>query len=211
MHKAVILLVKAGNKEQAIQAAKEFLDDYKDSVWDWYAIGGRWTGVLCPFYSEFVKQASEILECNHIHGFIPQDEVDRKQPILINIWEKLGGRGPNPYSDHYKLPDDGGEYDVVPLSSCIDKVKERQQTIEHAHTVKKKADLWLAKGGNKNKVGEPYDDWAMYGYSLKNASDLYQQDFCFSCNVFNTKKYDYSIPEAEDIPNWFAVMVDMHN
>ena len=49
MHKGVILLVKADNKEDAIDKVTEFLEPYGDGdVWDWYSIGNRWHNLLAP-------------------------------------------------------------------------------------------------------------------------------------------------------------------
>ncbi len=41
MHSQQALLVRAGSKEQAIDKAKEFLERFRDDVWDWYQFGGR--------------------------------------------------------------------------------------------------------------------------------------------------------------------------
>jgi hypothetical protein len=47
MHKGVICLTKATDKEDAISNVESFLESYGDGkVWDWYEIGGRWGGTL---------------------------------------------------------------------------------------------------------------------------------------------------------------------
>ena len=47
MHKGVICLTKATDKQDAISNVESFLESYGDSkVWDWYEIGGRWSGTL---------------------------------------------------------------------------------------------------------------------------------------------------------------------
>ena len=47
MHKGVICLTKATDKEDAISNVESFLESYGDGkVWDWYEIGGRWSGTL---------------------------------------------------------------------------------------------------------------------------------------------------------------------
>ena len=49
MHKGVILLTKASDKEEALDSVREFLENYGDGdVWDWYQIGGRWSNTLAP-------------------------------------------------------------------------------------------------------------------------------------------------------------------
>ena len=45
MHKGIILLVKAADRDDAEHNAREFLDEYENDVWDWFQIGGRWTAM----------------------------------------------------------------------------------------------------------------------------------------------------------------------
>jgi len=209
MHKGIIVLTKAEDKAEALKNVKGFLGEYEETVWDWYAIGGRWSGTLSPHNKEFVEKAKGILKPEE-GGFVSQKEVDNNQGELQSMWESIGGIGTNPYFDHYKLPDDGGVEDIMPLSECIEIVKEWEQTIEVAKKEELDAKRWLAIGGNiRRDKNEPWDDWNMYGYSLRKAGELYQQNFCFDCNVFNTETYNYSIPD--DTTGYFAVMVDIHN
>ena len=47
MHKGVILLVKSENKDNVNGLVEEFMEPYGNgNVWDWYVIGGRWSGTL---------------------------------------------------------------------------------------------------------------------------------------------------------------------
>lgn len=46
MHKGIILLVKANSEEDAEDLVVEFLTNYRDTVYDWYEIGGRWDKLL---------------------------------------------------------------------------------------------------------------------------------------------------------------------
>lgn len=47
MHKGIICLTRAANSDDAIENVETFLEDYGNgNVWDWYVIGGRWSGVL---------------------------------------------------------------------------------------------------------------------------------------------------------------------
>lgn len=203
MHKAVILLVKAENKESTVEQAHSFMEPYGESkVWDWYKIGGRWSGELAPMYKEFIEKSKDILKPEK-EGFLSTQEVNSKQPELQVLWEQLKGLGPNPYSDHYKLPDEGGEYDVMPLSECLEIVKEWwQDPVKEGLKQLEEAKRWLKPKNEK-------DDYNMYGYCLREASNLFQQHFSFDTNVYNTETFDFSIPE--DPSGFFAVMIDMHN
>jgi hypothetical protein len=207
MHKAVIILTEAQSREEALKKTRAFMEDYGDGdVWDWYAIGGRWTQTLAPQHKQFAEQAEKILGKGE-HGFVSQKEVDDKQGQLEELWKSLGGKGKNPYSNHYDLPEYGNENDAMPLADCLEIVKSWQQNVEHAKKAEEEAKKWL--GRTNEKTGEKYDDWHMYGYSLKCAAALYKEEFSFEANVFNTDTYSFSIPE--DPAGWFAVMVDMHN
>lgn len=201
MHKGVILLIEANTREMALEIVREFMPEYQDNVWDWYQVGGRWSNVLCPKYNEFHKLADEILERGE-HGFLTTSEVEKKQDKLIEIWKSLGCTGPNPYSNHYKLPEDGADYDVMPLKECLEKVNEWSFDPDAEF----EARMAEAK---KRWVDSEKPDKRMYGYSIQCASLVLQQEFCFECNVFNTKMYNYQIPENVD--DYYAVMVDMHN
>ena len=46
MHKGIILLVKTNSAEDAEDLVVEFLTNYRDTVYDWYEIGGRWDKLL---------------------------------------------------------------------------------------------------------------------------------------------------------------------
>lgn len=45
MHYLSILAVEASTKEEAISNVADFLDPYQDHAYDWYVVGGRWSGV----------------------------------------------------------------------------------------------------------------------------------------------------------------------
>jgi len=112
--------------------------------------------------------------------------------------------GQNPFSDHYRLPDDGGGYDIVPISECVETVKEWRRDID-----KVKEELWqqLVEEKEKQKAG---DKGAMPAYYAGLYKDADYNNFCFESNVYNaTDEIGENIPD--DITGWWAVMVDMHN
>src|SRR5450432_1763921 len=126
MHKGIILLVKATDKDEAISEVNSFMEPYGDGdVWDWFVIGGRWSNMLTPKdkREEWQQRAKELLPKNE-HGFISTKDVERVAPELQTLWEVCGLKGNNSYYDNYKLPTTGDYYDVLPLSECIDTVKE---------------------------------------------------------------------------------------
>ena len=130
MHKAVILLTKAENKEDAVEKIKEFMEQYNGDVWDWYQIGGRRSGTLAPKYDEYMEKADVLLKqhkSNTHDEFITQASVDDNVPQLRSLWQELGMTGQCPYNDHYHMEEDGNDYDVLPLADCIKKVRDWQQ------------------------------------------------------------------------------------
>lgn len=88
---------------------------------------------------------------------------------------------------------------MLPLAHCIDKVREYAgDAVNRAEEELKQAEEYKAKG-----------DMNMYGYCLSCVTKVYQQQFSFEANVFNTDTYDFSIPKELD--GFWAVVVDMHN
>lgn len=212
MHKAIILLTKAESCQDAKSNVEQFLAGYKDDVWDWYQIGGRWNGTLNAKNKEFQDSAHLILAKHPSNmqdssprndGFISHKSIEDCQGKLQQIWVDLMQTGPNPYCNHYKLPEEGADSDIMPLADCLSIVKDWQQDpIKDGNIELEKAKDWL--DGTRGT-----DDYNMYGYNLRIASDIFQQNFSCNCNVFNTQRYDYSIPE--DAAGWFAVMIDIHH
>jgi hypothetical protein len=196
MHKAVILLVKANNRESALTQAREFLEEYKE-VWDWYVIGGRYTQLLSKHFNSFMEKAKAI--CPELsEEYIITSKLEEHKNEFQSLWLSLGGTGLNPYANHYECPKNGNDDDVVYLCECIDIVREWQQTIKTAKEEEEKAKKWLEK-----------NDYNMYGYALKKAGNLYQQNFCSNTNIYNVDSFNYSIPK--DMENYYAVMIDMHH
>ncbi len=202
MHKGIMLIVKTDDKTTALAEVRRFLEDYKETVWDWYQIGGRWTQTFAPKNKEFMDWADKFLKAKANKDFISSQSVKDNQRDLQKEWERLGMNGENPYTDHYHLPEGGNTYDIMPLKDCIGIVKKWQQTIEDIKKEEEEAKEWI--NGKRAK-----DDYRMYGYCLKGVGNLYHQDFCFDTNIFNIDADDYSIPEK--IEDYSVVMIDIHN
>lgn len=214
MHKGVIILTKAENKVEAISNVEEFLEPYGDGqVWDWYQVGGRWSNTLAPKHDEFKKWANKFLlekqkiSRPEIEGdWLTQDTVDKNQKELQEKWIALGMIGRNPFSDHYSLPNEGADYDALPLKDCIDIVKNWCQSLEE---VKEEYFEKVVEERKKEKETEN-TGWPMSAYYAKRYAEAAYGDFCFDTSV-----YDATTGEAETIPEnieeYWAVMIDMHN
>lgn len=209
MHKGVILIVKATTSDEAVSAAKEHMDDYGDGdVWDWYVIGGRWSGTLNSRNKEFEVLAKAIVPAGE-HGFRSTTDIEAARPKLQAAWESLGETSVNPWSrdqyDKNRLGDD-----VLPLADCLAVVQDwHQDPVEVGKAEEERAKLWLKseEDGGRSCSGHP--DWNMYGYTLGCAAKMFKQDFSFECNVYNTTMWNFSIPD--DPAGFYAVMIDMHN
>jgi hypothetical protein len=206
MHKGVILITQASDKYEALTQVRQFMDGYENDVWDWYAIGGRWHNLLAPaeLLAKFEEESKPIIlshERNPDPNFerISQNAVDLSDAELQVVWDRLGLKGKHRYSNHHALPEDGGEYDVIPLAEAMPIVSEwTQDHIESGKGLEERAKEWKDKG-----------DFRMYGYALKVAGQVYGQYFSFKTNVFNINSDDFTVPT--DPTGYFAVTVDMHN
>lgn len=207
MHKWVILLTKATDRAEAVGNAHEFLSEFQDKVWDRYQIWGRRTSTLAPDVEKFYKFASTQMKNESWFGFSTKD-VEEKQPELQAEWERMWMEWPNPYADHYSLPNDWGVYDVMPLKECQEVVKSWIRNLDE-----EKEKLWeqmieAKESAKQNENGNKYSDMSWY-YANRYAEAQYGS-FCFDSNV-----YDITVDLWEEMPKdieWYrAVMVDMHN
>lgn len=210
MHKGVILLVQAEDKEDALDRVKDFMEPYGEGdVWDWYAIGGRWSNTLAPKNEEFEKWAGPFLkEKEGGRDWISQSTVDANQDSLQAKWVELGMSGSNPYANHYDLPDDGGGYDVLPLAECIETVKKWVRDLVEEE--KKAWEELLAEKQKEDQEGKKPGEWGFAGYRGRRWAETRDGQFCFDSNVFDiTKEHAEKLPD--DLTGYWAVMVDMHN
>ena len=135
MHKGIILLVKAINKKNALNKVKAFMNEYESDIWDWYVIGGRWSGTLIRKFKEFYN----IVKKRKIKiKFYSDIEKKETQIQLQNIWEKeLKQKSLNPVMRDTFLvyqnklfvgmkyyTDNEYKDDIKPLKDCIDIVND---------------------------------------------------------------------------------------
>lgn len=200
MHKGIILLVKSESKEDVTHEVDSFLESYQHSLWDWYVIGGRWTGVLDNYDPR--KDPKNIEECYLCEGTGKRNDEIGKQArkenpeYTCNGCDGEGKRSKFTYEEH--------ENNIMPLKDCLDVVKEWQQDSEEEfNKMKKEAE---ERFGKKSERG--YNK-GMYGYIIKNAGAMLSEDLTFDTNVYNTYEFDFSIPK--DLENFYAVIVDIHN
>lgn len=181
MHKGVILLVKASTREEATQKAEQFLHQHEGDVWDWYQIGGRWTGQLT--------------------GYDPEMDPDNLEEVCktcegkgCNVCDGKGGRPKWPTD--WKPVDD----DVMPLTDARVGKKVSEWSSVWEEKAMKEADE-LMESFKENKF--------MLGYALEKKANILKDRFTFDSNVYDIEAETNQVPSNPD--GYWAVMVDMHD
>jgi len=223
MHKGVILLVKSDTKENVLPLIKNFMELYREDagcgdgcgeepdcdncqnrpegfkhpVWDWYVIGGRWSGTLTTDMLDKDKLKAVHKEFKEKKlMFMGQekemDEVFRKYFPLADY------PYPSPYSRN-SYNSDGQVDDILPLSECLPVVKDWLDSYfdripEEKEGIKK----WADKG-----------DEDMVEYCKAKLERMEAKQFSDDSNVYNATADNMEIPDNPE--GWFAVMVDMHD
>ena len=205
MHKGVILLIKTSDKDEAKDKVQEFMVQYGDGdVWDWYVIGGRWSGTLNSKTKEFFEKAEAHFKATYPereNEFISTDMVKEQADTLNTIWTEIGGEGSNPYTRN-SYNDFGYDDDALPLSECIDVVNEW----------KKDVGVEAETAWNKMLEAKTIEGHDMSSYYARQYADFKNDVFCFDTNVFDTENYTNNPTQAiGEADQYFAVMVDMHN
>lgn len=208
MHKGVILLVKAQTRGQAETKTVRFLAKYEGHVWDWYVVGGRWTGLLDGYEPSNDPRNYSI--CSICGGTGYRNDALGKQVRLEDPNYTCNGCGSYDRETgkwgHGKLGPGWAlnwnfrehENDMLPLPECIDKVREYLGNWEDERLAE------YSKGKDHFK-----NDKSMQGYLTGMEADVLSDRFSFESNVFDIVKKSNRIPD--DPTGYWAVVVDMHN
>jgi hypothetical protein len=195
MHKGVILLVKTADREDAIDQVESFLEPYGDGdVWDWYEVGGRWTGTLTGY--DPAKDERNIETCDLCNGTGDRKDLDppewKKQ---CNGCNGCDGTGKKVKWSLVKVDDD-----VMPLTD--ERVEKK---------VREWADGWEKKCLERIEESESHfkDDKHMLGYLMKKRGSIIGDEFSFDSNVYDVHEGTNSLPKSFD--GYWAAVVDMHN
>jgi hypothetical protein len=205
MHKGVILLMKASDKDEVLEKTQAFMVQHGDGdVWDWYVIGGRWSGTLNSKSKEFFEKAEAHFKKMYPDKgeFLSTKMVQEQTQALELIWESLEGVGLNPYA-RSSYDDFGKDDDIVPLSTCIDVVKEWTKDLNEES--KKYWEKML-------EAKKPESEHDMSAYYANRYAEAKYDEFCFESNVYDIENETNNPSQAlEEVDEYFAVMIDMHN
>jgi hypothetical protein len=209
MHKGVILLVKTSQRDEAYDKIQEFLVQHGDGdVWDWYVIGGRWSGTLNPKTKEFFEKVDAHFKATYPennHNFVSTKMVEEQSKALEMIWNELEGVGIQPYA-RSSYNDLGSDDDVVPLSECTEVVTEWEKDLNV------EAEKWWAKMVEAKSNTEQNGTYDMSGYYAKLYAESKYDEFCFESNVYDIENETNNPAKAlNEADQYFAVMIDMHN
>lgn len=209
MHKGIICLTQAADRDEAVSNIEEFLEQYGNGdVWDWYVIGGRWSGTLNPKTKEFFEKAKAHFKTTYPDYndlFLTQNMVDKQKDVLQKIWEDMGETSKNPYSrDQYR--DITGDDNALPLSECIEVVTEWKKDMNA------EAEKHFQKMLEERENEKENPNSTMSAYYAGLYRDCKYDSFSFESNVYDTVNYTNNPEEAlKDPSKWYAVMVDLHN
>ena len=211
MHKGVICLTKATDKDDAISNVESFLEQYGNGdVWDWYVIGGRWSGLLNPKHNLFQEKAEKHFKAAYPekeHPFLTQNMVEEQSAALDTIWAEIGGTGKHPYQrDSYA--NGGADDDSVPMSTCLEIINEWKTDMraEAEKHFEKMLEAREKEKGNDSKFN------TMSAYYAGLYKDCLYDNFSFESNVYDIDEGTNNIETALKNPDkYYAVVVDMHN
>ena len=206
MHKGVILLTKADTASEAQSNVDNFMEPHGDSrVWDWYVIGGRWSGTLNNKTKEFHEVCDERLPAKNSFGLTTK-EVEENMEQYTAIWKEIGGEGKNPY-DRDRYRGEGSVDDIIPLENCLDVVKEWE--MDREHEANKEYDL-LVEAYSLKHDADPSHTKSSAAYHADKFKNWVWDCFSFDSNTYSIDDWTNDVP-TEDIEKYWAVMVDMHN
>lgn len=200
MHKGVILLVKASNRNEAKGKAETFLSQHDQEngtgVWDWYVIGGRWTGTLTGYDPEADPANNE--KCDTCGGTGKRtDEVAEANPSLKERCNGCGGKG-----HRVKWPTEW-----KPHAGDITRASDPKA----AEKIKEWSDGWA--GGVREQLTQSRKAFkgqkSMQEYLRRKERELRDDVFQFDSNVFDVDR-NTNVPPA-DLSGYWAVMIDMHS
>lgn len=206
MHTGIIFLTKADDPKEAIETVSDYLNNnviVESGAFDWFVIGGRWTGFLNPLFPEYEKQKKERIKGDD------WDKMNKEQQDaeLNNIWgnlEKAAGVPDGEVSLSPCLRPNEAHYDDAWLAIDIaDRIKEYDKNTEKMKNEARTELLKYLTAKDKDKK----NDTTQY-YWAGVFRDLGYGYLCPDTRVYNIETSEAGMPS--DLLDYYAVMVDLH-
>ena len=194
MHYLHLLLVSAGDEDEAIQEVECALDPYEGAVYDWWVIGGRWSGFLkgknilrYDEDPELFRSTLRDIKNNQDRQF--RELVDRLTGAVVSE-EEVGDILP-----------------VIGLPIVDKKAVAEKNSRDNQHFSK----IWEKVLASKEVPHlEGYD--AMLGYYLRSLGGLLRGFYNSSSGFLDTKTGTcLPNPDRKYNKNDYLVVVDIHN
>jgi len=192
MHYVSFLAVEADTSQEAIQAAESFLESYENHAYDWYVIGGRWSGACAG--ADFVCAGNS----RSAFDATVETAVAARDRHFNSVRQEIFGPDPR-----VRISDEG---------AVSDEVTEREDRLWDSYRATSSEMLQIA-----NKTTTPHGrEYAMLGYCLREMSDILTG--CYGSNSYfydtvaisNGTEFLYERVAARPDRQWLVV-VDLHN
>ncbi|MFW5961985.1 MAG: hypothetical protein ACOCQR_00035 [bacterium] len=179
-----------------------------NAVWDWYVIGGRWSGILSTSSLDEDKLESFYEDYGDKVNNWSQEEHDiEAKKLFLSYFPNYKGKVPivrDTYADGFY------EDDVMPLSLVQPLVKDWLDNFFEVQIpeLEQRLEYWKKEESNQNKI--KYDPLTinMVEYAEQKLSQAKKEEFSFDSNIFNIDYNNMQLPE--DPNGWYVVVVDMH-
>ena len=194
MHYLHLVLVSAGDEDEAIQEVEYALDPYDGSVYDWWLIGGRWSGFFkgknilrYDEDPELFRSTLRDIKNNQDRQF--RELVDRLTGAVVSE-EEVG--------------------DILPVIGLpiVNKKQVAEENTRHNQHFSK---IWEKVLASKEVPHlEGYD--AMLGYYLRSLGGLLRGFYNSSSGFLDTQASTcLPNPDGEYSEEDYLVVVDIHN
>lgn len=193
MHKGIILICEAEDADTARGIVEDFAEMHLNDMFEYYTIGGRWSGCLNNFFHIYEEEAKK----RNINSSDDEGNIE-----LQKYWEDLGGYDFHPFSrDNYN--DSRYLDDVLPLGECLDIIRNwrvnRDNAIQNAyHKLVKNYEEHITNGAILN------------GWYGREYYEAVSDDLTPDSNVYNITDETNTITDEllENPGGYYAVMVD---
>lgn len=197
MHYVSFLAVEADNQEQALSAAHTFMEGYENQAYDWYVVGGRWSGAC----------GGDDLVCAGESRSVFDEVIERAVRARNQSFNEARQHlfGPDP---RVELPfEDGGD----------DEGSERETMMERVWGSYRETSNYFAKIINGTSIPETRGaEIHMVGYYLRRLSEAVDGGYGTHSYFYDTVAHTNGVAALYDRvaispEKQWIVTLDLHN